>query len=86
MKYKKELSGTLGSTGHLQATKTHKSQVRNWLLIILIWIVTVGIQAITSFLVTGLFGMILGVALSAIPFFFGFWAVKTVIEKETRYS
>ncbi len=86
MKYKKELSGTLGLEGYLQRTKTHKSQIRNWLLIILIWIVTVGIQAITSFLVAGLFGMILGIALSAIPFFLGFWAVKTIIEKETWYS
>jgi polyferredoxin len=86
VKYEKELFGTLGLKGHLQKTKTRKSQVRNWLLIILIWIVTVGIQAITSFLVTGLLGMVLGIALSAIPFFLGFRAVKTVIEKETWYS
>ncbi|RPJ63747.1 MAG: hypothetical protein EHM12_01530 [Dehalococcoidia bacterium] len=86
MKYEKKLSGTLNSEGHVQAIKTHKSHVRNWLLIIFIWIFTVGIQTITSFWVTGWFGMILGIVLSAIPFFLGLWAVKTIIEKETWYA
>jgi hypothetical protein len=70
----------------LQGTKTHKFQKRNWLLIILIWIFNIACQPVTSILVTGLFGMLLGIILSAVSFFLGIWAVTTIIEKETWHG
>jgi len=85
MKHEVELSNHIDLKNSGQVTKTHKIRLCNWLIIILIWIVTVGIQAITSFWVTGLLGMILGVILSAIPFFLGIWAIKTIIERDTWY-
>jgi Na+/H+-translocating membrane pyrophosphatase len=84
--YKVESNASIGIKESVVVTKTHKSYNKRWLIIFLTWIVTVAIQAITSFIITGCVGFILGIVLSAIPFFLGFWAVTRVIEKETWHS
>ncbi len=84
--YKKELSGTLGLKGDLNATRIHQYYKKRWLIVALIWVVTITVQVVTSFLITGWMGLILGIVLSAIPFFLGIWAITKVIEKDTYYN
>ncbi len=84
--YKKELSGTLVLKGDLKATRIHQYYKKRWLWIALTWVFTIAVQVVTSFLITGYMGLILGIALSAIPFFLGIRAITKVIEKDTYHN
>ena len=83
---------TIKSTAYLKLSASvqyegmRKSVKKNWWLLALIWLLSVGIGIITAFLITGWLGVLVGLVLSFIPFYLGTKAIMTIIQKDIYHD
>lgn len=71
----------IGIRNTSKAIKIHTYFKKNWKVVTLTWALTFAVSLI-SYWITGWLGIIVGMVLSIIPFYFGINAVTKIIEKE----
>jgi hypothetical protein len=84
--YKKDLSGTLGLSGSLNATRIRQYYKRHWYIIVLQWVLTVASISLTSFIIRGWPAFVIGIIVSAVLFFLGIWGTIKVIERDIHHN
>jgi DNA-directed RNA polymerase subunit RPC12/RpoP len=78
--FKREANVVIAVKAVGQWIKTHNELRINWIVIALVWIITLAWIAVTSFAITSWLAFLLSIPVSLIIFFIGIYAITRIIE------